>query len=624
MTVRHKTPGLLLPALAALTLALVASAGAEPLSFSATKAIDVGEAPVNRVALADLDGDGDQDVVRSGPEDRGLVVFLNRGDGTLDPLPLVAPELLVRQLGSRDLDGDGIDELIAAGLAEEGSVERFELRLFTSDGTGRLTATELASGADGYDRPVFVDLDDDGDDDLACYTDPDPDPVGLITFLNDGSGGLVAGPMAETRISIRQAVFGDLDGDGLPDLWCFRYTGSAVFPNLGEARFGYEEETEARGSWIVDVTGDGLADLVEMDGTVYAGFGNRHFAAPRHPDGFRLSATATARRATLADLDGDGDLDLVGNYYSNRVSIRLNDGNGVFGRSHEYRLDPEDLSTIRYLHVGDFDGNGEPDIFAHAWLGCRLLTPDGPPPPSLDSIEPAEVRSGDRHDFVLTGTGFTPETTVDFGDGNTVVAVKYESDTRLVATVDLAPVWYDHPGFPLGVDVPVAVEGPSGAGSRLATALQLLSYWDDEISLRAGKLVDSDLPGSDKFRVRGRFRPRTLDRILEDEGGDLLLVFGSADNMFEISVSGDDPRWKAKRNAEGQVTRLKWKSPPGAAPRLEFLLRSRKSKFQMRAGSFDFPGEQDRNIRVELYLGEHRATGEEKWNRVGTNQFRSR
>lgn len=83
---------------------------------------------------------------------------------------------------------------------------------------------------------------------------------------------------------------GDVDGDGLPDLYLARVDGpNSLYRNLGNWRF--EDVTAASGTGLDDLDGTGV---------------------------------------TLADLDGDGDLDLLAAGRGQPNRLLLNDGTGVF------------------------------------------------------------------------------------------------------------------------------------------------------------------------------------------------------------------------------------------------------------------------------------------------------
>src|SRR5437899_10328102 len=111
-----------------------------------------------------------------------------------------------------------------------------------------------------------------------------------------------------------------------------------------------------------DVDGDGLCDLYfcGLDGpnVLYRNLGNWKFqditaeAGVACPD---LDATGAA----LADLDGDGDLDLVVNSVGGGTHIFLNDGQGHFSLAARLNLGKGGTS----LALGDIDGDGYLDIY---------------------------------------------------------------------------------------------------------------------------------------------------------------------------------------------------------------------------------------------------------------------
>ena len=122
---------------------------------------------------------------------------------------------------------------------------------------------------------------------------------------------------------------GDVDGDGLVDLYFCRLDGpNALYRNLGNWKF--EDITDkagvgcadldATGAAFADIDGDGDLDLIVNSvggGTrVFLNDGKGHFTELRPP----LNPGKAGMSLALADIDGDGDLDLyVANYRADTI-----------------------------------------------------------------------------------------------------------------------------------------------------------------------------------------------------------------------------------------------------------------------------------------------------------------
>ena len=77
-----------------------------------------------------------------------------------------------------------------------------------------------------------------------------------------------------------------------------------------------------------------------------------------------------------ADVDGDGDIDLViSNRGSNDVSVLYNDGNGIYATKVNFPTG----EVPRYVHGGDFDGDGDIDLCTPDYIGMTetVLENDG-------------------------------------------------------------------------------------------------------------------------------------------------------------------------------------------------------------------------------------------------------
>ncbi len=167
------------------------------------------------------------------------------------------------------------------------------------------------------------------------------------------------------------ASLGDLDGDGDLDLVCSNMARnySRVWMNDGAGRFiqtDQELTMQGHGVELADLDADGDLDAFITcagfgDGRrqynersrVYLNGGSGRFEDSDQDLGdLELSGTGV----TLADVDADGDIDAMVNYYQQDNIIYLNDGAARFTKS--------DKTFPEAAVIGDLDGDGDPDYFA--------------------------------------------------------------------------------------------------------------------------------------------------------------------------------------------------------------------------------------------------------------------
>lgn len=154
------------------------------------------------------------------------------------------------------------------------------------------------------------------------FTTMTPDGTG-VTFTNHLSDALAAtNRLLEDGAGV---AAGDIDGDGLVDLYFCRTEGSNVlYRNLGDWRFEDVSDGSgvrcpdqpSTGAAFADLDGDGDLDLIVNGlGAGTRAFGNRGDGTFVEWAGAGFDRSAGSRSLALADVDQDGDLDVyVVNY----------------------------------------------------------------------------------------------------------------------------------------------------------------------------------------------------------------------------------------------------------------------------------------------------------------------
>ena len=206
-----------------------------------------------------------------------------------------------------------------------------------------------------------------------------------IQFQNEVSDSVLLG----NRILGQGAgiALGDVDGDGLVDVFLGKTQGcSALYRNRGGWKFEDITKTagvgacdrHTTGTAFADIDGDGDLDLVLLatngPNAIFVNDGKAHFAEHRSD----LGLDSTGRGGTtiaMADVDGDGDLDLyVANYNEYNVDDSIPPQQRAFNQMvrqtgpNTYEIAPEHRRQYKLVMRPDMGGlrmsqRGQPDDF---------------------------------------------------------------------------------------------------------------------------------------------------------------------------------------------------------------------------------------------------------------------
>jgi hypothetical protein len=305
------------------------------------------------IVPADLDGDGDLDVVYNGNQ---LAWFENLGAGLLSLRQLSTSTLATTSLVVDDLDGDGDRDII---YSLGNSIIWRE-----NDATELFPAHTIASGLTSLRGITVADVDGDGDRDVAALSEG---TARAAWFENNGAEAFAPHTINTTLATPNRLAAADMDRDGDLDLLV---VGSALswLENDGSQTFTARTVTSSvvpTSAIPVDVDRDGDLDIAAAAGSTlfwYENNGVQVFTARTIANSIGSTALITG----AADIDGDGDVDLTATT-NGRVAWYVNNGTQVFTAN---LLTTFDGAT--FVAPVDVNGDGALDL-----LSIHASSPSG-------------------------------------------------------------------------------------------------------------------------------------------------------------------------------------------------------------------------------------------------------
>ncbi len=307
------------------------------------------------ICTADLDGDGDTDVILPSICTDEIVVLFNNGNGTFGNAEYYEVGSRPTSIAAGDLDGNGTIDLAVTNR------ESGDITILLNDCRGKfLVRRSYVSGGDPASIRL-ADLDGDGYDDVIAVNIRDGD---ISILFNRGSGVFFdAVRYGENWTAPSSMDVADLDGDGDTDIvldaeriW--------ILSNRGDGTFEIARTYDAVGKYVAaaDLDADGDADIVDLS------FSNDEVAVLlNHGDGtFADAMTYTTGdpnhypiSLALPDINGDGYRDIAaGNLNGYSMSILLNRGDGSFTDAEKCYTGFRPSS----ISAADFNGDGKDDL----------------------------------------------------------------------------------------------------------------------------------------------------------------------------------------------------------------------------------------------------------------------
>ncbi|WP_179019136.1 T9SS type A sorting domain-containing protein [Winogradskyella forsetii] len=313
------------------------------IAFDLQTGTDFVDVWKSSVAFADIDGDGDEDVLITGQirnsSQYAAKLYTNDGNGNFSEV-LNAPFEGVRDssVGFADIDGDNDQDLIITGEIRDDSApvgnHSVISKLYLNDGNGNFSVVPNTPFIGVRESSVsFADVD--GDTDIEVLISGSTKPIGIgpnnpsvKLYFNDGQGNFTLTDWDFTQVRESSSDFADVDSDGDMDLY---------------------------------ITGETITNTIV--GTIYLNDGNGNFSYSQFlEEGINGSVA-------FSDIDGDTDYDILitgSDDFGRNAKLFKNDGLGNFTWESNTPFESVSDSSIAF---SDFDLDGDEDIAITGFAG---------------------------------------------------------------------------------------------------------------------------------------------------------------------------------------------------------------------------------------------------------------
>jgi hypothetical protein len=316
------------------------------------------------------------------------------------PIPLAGSDVTIpSSMVLADVDGDGNPDVVL------GSSDSGEIRIAINDGSGTMRppiqplpflGSVPATSVSGVSAQAFADFNNSGHRGFATLT-----PGGVDVYVGRSDGGFqqtaflqIPNGTGSGRASWIKVA--DLNNDGIPDILCPAGDGGiAVYLGNGNGTFQPARTFSSQAGdsiiavTLADVNNDGNLDVVAtivldsysgFDYGVFFGDGKGNLAFNINtlvPIGLFNSTFVHPLSATLADFNGDGKLDLLVPTYNAGFSLTdyLGNGNGTFTPGPVVYTGSQESDALEL--TADLNTDGKLDLITVTDATARIYLGDG-------------------------------------------------------------------------------------------------------------------------------------------------------------------------------------------------------------------------------------------------------